>query len=368
MITVKRTFALILMICMIFLCGCDAYQEPYKEAGSAFAHADFEAARTLLANIPPDYMETQLYLDAFAVIDGFESGNWLDATRGCNAIHRRWTLHYDKEKLFAGGFQPITYVYSLMDKIAETQAGHPLNFKISTSGGRRYQSGFEKFGVDMMLFAPYLYYQEQYEQGKDLGELEAYPLTKGTLHLKDWAKYRSEQLASALKEDAQFAEYLALTDDSISPTPVDGNGLYLHMENNFPVHAFYADTREHSPINIDLDGILSPFYLAGRPDQIRYVLSIVQNYIQYGTYTDNSVAYQIDGQVTLKDTKTGRILMAKTYTAKPETKVVQKDKRTGILDYGPESTAFKRDILPALKKIYPLLRDQAPQQGDQQSE
>jgi hypothetical protein len=138
-----------------------------------------------------------------------------------------------------------------------------------------------------------------------------------------------------------LAEYYKSTDTSVSPVELTGEKLFIVTGGAPRNTSWYQKILRAVP----------PFFLAEKPQEIRYVLNFSESYSKYGTYTDGTAGYSISTQVTIKDTSDGSILFSKTYTELPPENTTLLGDVYGVRDFTEDLHA---DILPELEKIFPI--------------
>ncbi|MDR1663575.1 MAG: soluble NSF attachment family protein [Clostridiales bacterium] len=310
------------------LASCEKILEEsgiYDETVAAFTAGDFAKAAERCEQLPEEYEDAGLFAGSIRALNYYENENWLSAARIYDDLMRK-TAETPRE---------ISDVWEKMSVQIET---------IETGGGEAAPLSLGDLFSRLYFESLFRYYEENIRLGNDIFTLPEYPYAwpddDGGFGWLNYGGWRVREAASGIQE-RELAEYYKSTDASVSPVGLTGEKLFVVTGNAPRNTSWYHKILRAVP----------PFFLAEKPEEIRYVLNFSESYAKYGTYTDGAAGYIVSTQVTLKDTSDGSILFSKTYDELPPEKTTLIGDVYGIRDFSED---LRVDILPELEKIFPV--------------
>ena len=287
----------------------------YKQALLVYNNMDFESALALLMTLPDGYEDTKLYIDSISAIDDLVSENWLEAAE------KFGLLHIQKDE-FAYNHN------SLMNPLAqEVRDRFGIQYELQTT---------QFYGLQDVCIL--LYYEEQMRLQNDITQLSEYPYDPSKFAFQSTLCDRRIQKLKASIDEQGLREYYNNSNNSVSPVNVTGNGLYTYFNSPQNMHHIAKTYMEHQKI--------APWCLADSPEDVRYVLTVIDTYSYFGTYDNGTKGYSTSTQLTLRDTFTGEYLFYQAYRSDPPRTTARTDKDT----YGSISLSdiIMEEILPIL--------------------
>lgn len=287
----------------------------FKEALSAYNDLDFESALALLRTLPDGYEDTGLYIESISAVNDLMSGKWLEAAE-------KFTLLNNRRDEITSGYN------SLM---------HPLTQMMIDNFGALPGISINEFhGLSDLCIL--FYYEENMQLGNDITQLAEYPYDPSSITFENViCDRRIQRLKASLREQGLY-EYFSSGGAFISPVDVTGNGIYIIIDPTQIMHHISRIYLEHEKI--------APWCLADKPEEVRFVLAVIDTFSYFGTYDNGTKGYSTETHVTLTDVVTGEYLFNNYYRADPPTTTARTERDNyGMINL---TAAIKEEILPIL--------------------
>ena len=360
-------------VCLSVFFGCDSNREQYERAIATFCDEDFDTALTMFNSLPKHYKDVDLFFHTTSAVIEYKSGSWLNAVRSFESLSIQLAEICNNKEKYSDEYL-VKLIENLLISLDSAIRNQSIPFEMDSSLGylngcmgsmksfveepKKYsfdryhnKSDWNLFGC-LYYESLFRYYEEQTQLGYDIAKLPDYPYKPGSSQRENdlvmfVRKRRMDKLNERVKE-RKLEEFYTTTDASISPVEVIGTGIYVNITKAEKTGASYRDR---------IIRAFPPSYLADTPENVRYVFLFTEKYSYFSTYTDGTKGYTTTTSVTLKDVATGEIIYTNQFTAKPSESVITSKWGEGDT-YGNDCPLdFKKDILPALEKIFTTLYD-----------
>ncbi len=315
----RPIYILILSACVLIASGCNSSpkEPPLEEITALLESGDFATAKAVAKTMPEDEFFAPVSRETIAAAEAYEAGNWLEAARLFESLSARTVKN--KKQFVLDTATSLAIKIDAVNKEKGIETIHEL--------GKRpedYGQGPGNY-ADCFYNCLYYYYDEQYRQGNELTELTEYPLIipdgvklsngifigaddtvyqNWSWYVREWCKYRNDMMSERIETSPGLFEYYRKTDDSVSPVDVSGEGIYIN-------------TADAPRCTIDyLIGVF-PFAYATEPEDIRYIVNFSQEHSYHAMYDNGTKAYVTFTTITIKDTKTGEILLSNEHMTMP---------------------------------------------------
>lgn len=333
----------------------------YTKAIKYFQKENFASALELFNSLPKDYKDKELYCDAITAMNACENKLWIEGVRAFESLfnrtqdmlfsktpfseERRNKEHYYLENIM----NPLQKKFKSLNFVQNQDT-----FFISNNRGiNDVQKLILSYYIDRFYDCLYFYYEEQYQQGKDLTLLAEYPLIEPSKTEGDYVKIEDQYKRRSIYDGWEWEGFISKwysyrieksnSDSEIDPIKITGSGFFIDARNAPHAGVSYRSF------------CISPFSIAITPEELRYKINVSQSFSYAGFYTGyaggmcTNDAYKTITTITIKDLVTGKILLSKRFYDDPPF-----SKEAGGDAYGYFSLTDERlekDIKPILAKI-----------------
>ena len=267
-----------------------AEDEMFEKALAAAKSGDFASSRELFERLP----KAAFYLDYISAYEAYIAGEWLAAADILKGLIDNGRRNFEqlsdtiKSRLSserpASPYEDITQLYSA-DSIALGLYNDCVNYYAEEEF--QVSQGLFKLKNQTMKYYPLNLFEPEHNR-------------------YEWYDARNDALQAKVISSDQYTEYTAAY-DSAGLSSAKGDKFFINYILQNPKDAYHYS--------------VPPFFIAEELDEIRYVLTYIENYEHAFDYNNGTVGYAAKTIVRLKDIAKGKVLFSKEYKNMPPTSV-----------------------------------------------